>query len=768
MAGMGSFMRTAFQRCSSSSLSSPLFSNGVIGMSGGRVLGGVGFGLGSIPTTRFASNFVTPDMMRNIGISAHIDSGKTTLTERILYYTGRIKAIHEVRGKDGVGAKMDSMELEREKGITIKSAATHTLWGNPERHINIIDTPGHVDFTIEVERALRVLDGAVLVLCGVSGVQSQTFTVTRQMDRYSVPRLAFINKLDRLGADPYRVVESLRNKLGIKTLLLQIPIGVEAVHYGVVDLLTKEALYFEGSNGETVSRQEVPANMIDETEEKRTELLESLLDLDDEFGEQYLEKDGDVTLEEIKAALRRVTISRKATPVLMGSAMKNKGVQPLLDAVIDLLPGPNEAKSTALDNSNDEAVVELKPEKNLPFVGYAFKLEESQYGQLTYMRVYQGSLKKGEQIYNQRTQTKVKVQRLIRMHSNEMEEVDQVYPGDIGALFGIECSSGDTFTDGKVNYSCQSMHVPAPVISLAVRPESTKQLPQFSKALNRFMREDPTFRSYTDPESNETIIAGMGELHLDIYVQRMEREYNLKCVVSKPRVRYRETIRTGATFDYTHRKQSGGQGQYARMMGRIEPVDLDEENCDDKSLAETVIFDNHLIGNNIPPSYVPAIERGFVEACENGPLIEQSVLGVRFVLEDGASHSVDSSDLAFRNCTKMAFREAFLKGRPTLLQPIMKSEVTIPTEFQGEIISQLTRRKGVILDTEQQGGMVTIICEVPLNKMFGYSMDLRSATEGKGEFVMEFLKYAIVQNDELEPIMQEFNESRNSQLKVKM
>lgn len=566
------------------------------------------------------------------------------------------------------------------------------------------------------------------------------------------------------------MVESLRKKLGIKCIVLQIPIGTEATHYGVIDLITREALYFEGNSGEVVNRTaDIPPNQQDLMKQKRVELMETLVDLDDEFGEKYLEADEqglDLPIDEIKAAVRRVCISRKAMPILMGSAFKNKGVQPLLDAVLDYLPSPLDVTNHALDLNNNEKLTELVPKDNLPFVGFAFKLEESQYGQLTYIRVYQGTLKRGEFIFNQKTKQRVKVQRLVRMHSNEMEEVDQVYPGDIGAIFGIDCASGDTFTDGKVNLSCLSMHVPSPVISLAVKPESSKQLPAFSKALNRFQREDPTFRMYTDTESNETIIAGMGELHLDIYVQRMEREYNVKCTVSRPRVRYRETLRDSVDFDYTLKKQTGGAGQYARIVGELVPLDLDDD-CDEEDAKDTVVFESQLVGEAIPPAYVPAIEKGFIEATQKGPLVEQTVLGVKMILKDGASHEVDSSDFAFRNCARMAFRDAFLKGRPIILQPIMKAEVTVPTEHQGEIISQLTRRKAVILDTDTSGGMTTLICEVPLNKMFGYSMDLRSATEGKGEFVMEFLKYSPVNNDEMEAIKKEYAEYKALQLKEK-
>jgi elongation factor G len=574
----------------------------------------------------------------------------------------------------------------------------------------------------------------------------------------------------RSGADPWRVVESLRKKLGIKCLVLQIPIGTEATHYGVIDLVTSEAIYFEGSNGEVVSRtSEIPPNQVEMLKQKRVELMEALVDLDDEFGEKYLEADeegAEVSLQDIKQAIRRVCISRKAMPILMGSAFKNKGVQPLLDAVLDYLPSPLEAQNFALDLNNDEKLTPLEPKENLPFVGFAFKLEESQYGQLTYIRVYQGTLKRGEFIYNQKTKQRVKVQRLVRMHSSEMEEVDQVYSGDIGAIFGIDCASGDTFTDGKVNLSCLSMHVPSPVISLAVKPESSKQLPAFSKALNRFQREDPTFRMYTDTESNETIIAGMGELHLDIYVQRMEREYGVKCQVSRPRVRYRETLRDAVSFDYTLKKQTGGAGQYARIVGELEPLDLDDD-VDEEDVKDTVVFESRLVGEAIPPAYVPAIEKGFLEATQKGPLVDQTVLGVKMILKDGASHEVDSSDFAFRNCARLAFRDAFLKGRPIILQPIMKAEVTVPCEHQGEIISQLNRRKSIILDTDTTGGMTTLVCEVPLNKMFGYSMDLRSATEGKGEFVMEFLKYAPVNQDEMETIKREYQEYKSQQVKEK-
>ncbi|HEY5999476.1 MAG TPA: elongation factor G, partial [bacterium] len=514
------------------------------------------------------------EKVRNIGISAHIDSGKTTLTERILFYTKRIHAIHDVKGKDGVGAKMDSMELERERGITIQSAATNCSWG--EHTINIIDTPGHVDFTIEVERSLRVLDGAILVLCSVGGVQSQSITVDRQMTRYKVPRIAFVNKCDRTGANPERVVAQLREKLGHNAVLLQIPIGLEADLEGVVDLVEMKALYFDGEKGESIRVEEIPARLAADAAKKREEMLDAVSMFSDELMEAMLE--GAPTPAQIREAVRRGTLALKLTPVLVGSAYKNKAVQPLLDAVGHYLPSPLDVENVALNLAEAEKEVKLTADPADPTVALAFKLEDGRYGQLTYIRTYQGRLTKGDTIVNSRTGKKVKVGRLVRMHADEMEDIDSATSGDIVALFGIDCASGDTFTDPAVSYSMTSMFVPAPVISLAVVPKNHKAQDNMSKALNRFSKEDPTFRVHADPETNETIISGMGELHLEVYLERMRREYGAEVEAGKPQVAYRETITRRAEFNYTHKKQTGGSGQYGRVAGFIEPLEEGEQN----------------------------------------------------------------------------------------------------------------------------------------------------------------------------------------------
>ncbi|KAJ3019437.1 Elongation factor G, mitochondrial [Thoreauomyces humboldtii] len=674
------------------------------------------------------------NLLRNIGISAHIDSGKTTLTERILFYTGRINEIHEVRGKDNVGATMDSMELEREKGITIQSAATYTKWG--ENAINIIDTPGHVDFTIEVERALRVLDSAVLVLCAVGGVQSQTMTVDRQMKRYNIPRICFINKMDRAGANPWRVLEQLRTKLRLTAAAVQIPIGAEGGLLGVVDLVKMKAYYNDGEKGEIIRVEDIPADLVDAATAKRAELVEQIADVDDEVAEIFLNEE-DPTSEQLTAAIRRATIARKFCPVFMGSAYHNKGVQPMLDGVITYLPKPYEVENHALDAGNNENKVLISSSSAGKVVGLAFKLEEGRFGQLTYLRIYQGTLKKGDWITNTRTGKKVKVSRLVRMHSNEMEDVPHVGSGEICALFGIDCASGDTFTDGTIQYAMTSIYVPQPVISLSLEPKG-KESPNFSKALNRFQREDPTFRVHVDAESKQTIISGMGELHLEIYVERMKREYGVDCATGKPQVAFRETINAKVPFNYTHKKQSGGSGQFGRVSGYIEVM---EEPTEDGKVIE---FVNQTVGMNIPGQYIPAIQKGFVEACEKGSLIGHPVTGVRFVLEDGMAHAVDSSELAFKLAAIYAFREAFAQAQPVILEPVMDVTLTAPVEYQGAAIGLLNKRKGTIGDSEVQDDYVEVKAEVPLNEMFGFSTDLRSCTQGKGEFAMEYKMHAPV------------------------
>ena len=673
-------------------------------------------------------------LRRNIGISAHIDSGKTTLTERILFYTGRINAIHEVRGKDGVGAKMDSMELEREKGITIQSAATYCRW--KESDVNIIDTPGHVDFTIEVERALRVLDGAVLVLCSVGGVQSQSITVDRQMRRYNVPRLCFVNKCDRAGANPWKVLAQARDKLKLNAAAVQIPIGLEDEHEGVVDLVRMQSVVFSGENGQTLTVGEIPANLKELADEKRKVLIECVSEVDEELGDLFLMGE-EPTTEQLLAAIRRATIANTFSPLFMGSAYKNRGVQLLLDGVVDYLPAPSEVQNVALDLKNEEAPVVLSNDPSKPLVSLAFKLEEGKFGQLTYLRVYQGQIDKGMTIVNTSTGKKLKVPRLVRMHSDDMEDVNSAPNGDIVALFGVECKSGDTFTDGSVNYAMTSMKVPDPVMSLAVSPKSKAESGNFSKALQRFQKEDPTFRVHMDEESGQTIISGMGELHLDIYVERMRREYKVDCEVGQPRVNYREAITKRAEFDYLHKKQSGGQGQYGKVVGYIEPLENTTE----------VIFENGIIGNAIAPSFIQAVEKGFKEAALNGGLVGYPVEGIKIVLTDGASHAVDSSELAFKLAALAAFRQSFHNASPKLLEPIMKVDITVPSEFQGTVIGNINRRKGTINDSTAEGDDVIISSMVPLSQMFGYSTELRSMTQGKGEFTMEYGSHQAVTQD---------------------
>lgn len=688
--------------------------------------------------------------VRNIGISAHIDSGKTTLSERILFYTGKIHKIEEVRGKSGVGATMDSMDLEREKGITIQSAATYCTWGDFE--INLIDTPGHVDFTVEVERALRVLDGAVLVLCGVAGVQSQSITVDRQMKRYNVPRLAFVNKIDRSGSNPDRVAEQLREKLHHRPVVMTFPMGLEDRFAGVVDLLHMKAVFFDGDNGENIRREDIPAEYLEEAKKRRHAMVEALSDFDDTIAEKFLMEE-EVTAEELIPIIRRETINLKITPLYCGSAMKNKGVQVLLDAVGMFLPSPNDVKNEGLDQSQNEAKIELIPERTKPFVGLAFKLEDGRFGQLTYMRIYQGGVKKGDTLTNMSNGKRVKVPRLVRMHADEMHDIDEVGPGQIVAMFGIDCASGDTFTDGNLSVTMTSMFVPEPVIELAVSPKEKAGQVNFSKALNRFTKEDPTFRVYRDEESGETIIKGMGELHLEIYIERIKREYNCEVNVGRPKVAFRETITANSNFNYTHKKQTGGSGQFARVAGLLEPLPSDA--------VETYEFVDDIVGGVIPREYIPACDKGFREAITEGSLIGQPVVGVRATINDGAEHPVDSSEMAFKVASIAAFREAYMKAKPVILEPIMKLEISAPEEFQGVAIGQINQRRGVIVGATMDAGYVVVEAEVPLSEMFGYSTDLRSVTQGKGEFSMEFLRYSQVPKNVQDEMVKAYQQKRS-------
>ena len=686
--------------------------------------------------------------VRNIGISAHIDSGKTTTSERILFYCNKIHAIHEVRGKDGVGAVMDNMELERERGITIQSAATQVQW--KDYTINLIDTPGHVDFTVEVERSLRVLDGAIMILCAVAGVQSQSITVDRQLKRYHVPRVAFVNKCDRQGANPVRVRMQLREKLGLNAYMMELPIGLEDKLEGVVDLVGMKAIYFDGPNGEDLRIAEIPANMQADAEKFREELLDAASMFDDSLMEEIMEKGYDgVAEDKIIAAIRKGTLAEQFVGVFCGSAHVNKGIQPLLDAVVRYLPAPNEVRNVALDLDNNEAEVELESVDNKPCVALGFKLDDGQYGQLTYTRVYQGKIKKGEELYNTRSKKRFKVGRLVRMNSAQMEDINEGCAGDIVALFGVDCASGDTFVSGGVNYSMASMYVPEPVISLSITPKDKQAAMQMSKALNRFTKEDPTFRVYTDPESNETIIKGMGELHLEVYVERMKREYNCEVVTGKPQVAYRESITTTGDFNYTHKKQTGGSGQYGRVAGFMEP---DSE--------KDYEFVDAIKGGAIPNEYIPSCDKGFQKAMKEGSLIGAPIVGVKITINDGQYHPVDSNDNAFQIAAIGAFREGYLKAKPVILEPIMKVQMTAPTEFQGNLFGLINQRRGVIVDSTDENNTSTVNAEVPLSEMFGFSTILRSSTQGKGEFTMEFLKYGKVPNNVADELIAKHKEEK--------
>ena len=685
--------------------------------------------------------------MRNIGISAHIDSGKTTLSERILFYTNKIHAIHEVRGKDGVGATMDAMELERERGITIQSAATQVAWKN--HIINLIDTPGHVDFTIEVERSLRVLDGAILVLCAVGGVQSQSITVDRQLKRYHVPRIAFVNKCDRTGANPFKVKNQLREKLGLNAVLIQIPIGLEDKLEGLVDLISMKAIYFDGEQGTEIRYAEIPAYLLPEAGKYREELIDAVSFFSDELAEKYL-AGGAIDEDILRTAIRRGTLQEKFVPVMMGSAYKFKGIQPLLDGVNYYLPNPTEVKNYALDLDNKEEQKELSADEKSATVALGFKLEDGQYGQLTYVRIYQGALKKGDELLNTRARKKFKVGRLVRMHSDNMEDINEGAPGDIVALFGIECASGDTFCGGGLNYAMSSMYVPEPVISLAIMPKDKKSADQLGKALNRFTKEDPTFRTYVDPESNQTIIQGMGELHLEVYIERMRREYKCEVETGMPQVAYRETIAVRSEFNYTHKKQTGGAGQYGRVAGYMEPF-----------AGGDYEFVDNIRGAAIPTEYIPSCDKGFKEAVKRGSLIGFPVVNIRCLVNDGQSHPVDSSDIAFQLAAIGAFREAYMKAKPCILEPIMKVSVEGPTEFQGNIYASINQRRGIISSSTEDGTFSRVEAEVPLSEMFGYSTVLRSLTQGKAEFTMEFLKYGKVPQSISEALIKEYEEKKS-------
>ncbi|MEZ6057324.1 MAG: elongation factor G [Planctomycetaceae bacterium] len=679
---------------------------------------------------------------RNIGISAHIDSGKTTLTERILFYSGRTYKINEVKG-GGDGAVMDHMELEKERGITITSAATQVRW--KENVINVIDTPGHVDFTVEVERSLRVLDGAVLVLCSVGGVQSQSLTVDRQMKRYHVPRIAFVNKMDRTGANFRSVVKQVKDKLQVTPVPLQIPIGAGPSFEGVIDLLTMQAMYFDGEQGEIVRPEAIPEAMVEVAETSRTEMLEALSLYSDDLMVSLLEGE-EPAVEDLYELIRKATLSHEIVPVLCGSAFKNKGVQLLLDAVNAYLPCPldrgmtaidvdktEKAKSLAAGGEYEEVRIDLVPDANEPLVAMAFKTVVEQFGQLTYTRIYQGTIKKGDSYMNVRTGKKVRFGRLVRMHANDREDIETASAGDIIAIVGVDCASGDTFCGDGLNVSLENIFVPEPVIRLSVEPLARDGADRLSKALERFRREDPTFHVSTDPETKETIIAGMGQLHLEVYIERIRREYRCEVVIGEPKVAYKETPTKSVEFNYKHKKQTGGSGQYAHTVGKL--FVLPEESEEDFQ------FINSISQGRIPVQYIPACEAGFRRGLDKGPLIECELVRVGIELTDGSYHDVDSSEKAFETCAWYALREALSKSDVALLEPIMKIEVEAPEEYQGSIAGHLSSKRGLISSTDTRDGTVIILGEVPLAGMFDYANELRSMTQGKGGFSMEFAVY---------------------------
>ena len=679
--------------------------------------------------------------IRNIGISAHIDSGKTTLSERILYYAGRIHRMQEVRG-EGSGATMDFMELEKERGITITSAATQVDW--QDKCINLIDTPGHVDFTVEVERSLRVLDGAVMVLCSVGGVQSQSFTVDQQMKRYRVPRIAFINKMDRSGADPERVSRDMREKLGLNIVPLQIHMGEGDNFQGVIDLVTMESVTFEGDSGEDIVRAPIFSDYTEVAEAARHEMLEALSMFNDEMMEMLLD-DQPISEQMIHDTVRESTINRDIVPLMMGTAFKNKGVQLLMDAVCVYLPSPLDRIAFARDHDNEGAETPLASDPDAPAVAMAFKITDESFGQLTYTRVYQGRIVKGQHYRNARTNRKQRIGRIVRMHANDREDVADAGPGDIVALVGVDCASGDTFCGEGLNYSLESIFVADPVISLSITPATSADQDRMAKALSRFMKEDPTFRVSSDPETGQTIIAGMGELHLDVYIERMRREFKAEVTVSKPNVSYREAPTAEIEYNYKHKKQTGGSGQYGHVVGRLIPLPLDAESPYE--------FEDKIVSGRIPTEYIPAVNKGFVDAMKKGPIAGYEIVGVKMCLDDGSYHAVDSSEMAFRICARDAFHEAFRKAKPCLLEPIMKVEIEMPTEYQGPVVGDLNSRRGMIMSTENKGNITVVLADVPLSNMFGYATVVRSMSKGMATFTMEMARYAPVPNKLAEEII---------------
>ncbi len=667
---------------------------------------------------------------RNIGIMAHIDAGKTTLTERILYYTGRNYKIGDTH--EGT-ATMDWMEQEQERGITITSAATTTQWN--DNRINIIDTPGHVDFTVEVERSLRVLDGAVGVFCAKGGVEPQSETVWRQADRYGVPRLAFVNKMDIMGADFFNVVDKIRERLGANPVPLQLPIGAEDTFVGVIDLLEMKAYIYKDNEGKDISVEEIPADMLEKAQQYRVSMVESVSETDDDLMEKYLNGE-EPTNEELVVAIRKACIATTITPVLCGSAYKNKGVQRLLDAVVAYLPAPTDipAIKGVLPGSDEEA--ERKASDSEPFSALAFKIMNDPFvGKLAFFRVYSGVLESGSYVYNSVKGKRERVGRILQMHANHRDEIDKVYAGDIAAAVGLKITTtGDTLCFEEDEIVLESMNFPEPVISVAIEPKTKAGRDKMGIALQKLAEEDPTFKTFTNAETGQTIISGMGELHLEIIVDRLFREFKVEANVGKPQVAYRETFRKPADVEGKYVKQSGGSGQYGHCKVRFEPLD---HNDADKPFE----FVNSVVGGSIPKEYIPAIEKGIREAMTSGLIGGYPVIGVKATVYDGSYHEVDSSEVAFKVAGSMAFKEAMRKSDPVLLEPIMKVDITVPEEYMGDVMGDVNSRRGRIEGMENIGNAQVIHSYVPLSEMFGYSTDLRSKTQGRGVYAMEVHHY---------------------------
>jgi elongation factor G len=677
---------------------------------------------------------------RNIGICAHVDAGKTTTTERVLFYTGLSHKIGEVH--DGA-ATMDWMEQEQERGITITSAATTCFWKGmdaqfDEHRINIIDTPGHVDFTIEVERSLRVLDGAVVVLCASSGVQPQTETVWRQANKYEVPRMIFVNKMDRTGADFLAVVDQVKNRLGATPVPIQLPIGAEDEFKGVIDLIKMKAINWnEEDQGMTFTYEEIPADLQDLAEEWRAEMLESAAEASEELMDKYLEE-GDLSEAEIKAALRQRTLANEIVPMACGSAFKNKGVQAVLDSVIEYMPSPTEVKEIQ-GILEDESEGTRPADDNAPFSALAFKIATDPFvGTLTFFRVYSGTVKQGDAVYNPVKAKKERLGRIVQMHANSREEIKEVRAGDIAAAIGLkDVTTGDTLCSSDSIITLERMEFPEPVISVAVEPKTVADQDKMGIALGKLAAEDPSFRVETNEESGQTIISGMGELHLDIIVDRMKREFGVSCNVGKPQVAYRETIRTSVEAEGKFVRQSGGRGQYGHVWLKLEPMEITDEE------SPTYEFVNEIVGGVVPKEYIPAVDKGIQEAMRQGVLAGYPLLGVKATLFDGSFHDVDSNEMAFKIAGSMGFRKGALEASPVILEPVMKVEVITPEANMGDVVGDLNRRRGMIEGMEDAfGGLKQINAQVPLSEMFGYATDLRSATQGRASYSMEFSKYA--------------------------